>query len=145
MASCYAARPADSEMPLPWTPESDYSHVISRHLNMDKRVPTKYRCHDNDFQDRDPAELHEQRGYWGRWLFLQSVYAAIPCLLKYPFLLSIRLRNFRHTISQSVEPEYALCRLDGLLSQFARKQLLLVLRPYTRPLRRHYHDDPSSA
>lgn len=28
MASCYAARPADSETPPPWTPESDYSLVM---------------------------------------------------------------------------------------------------------------------
>lgn len=101
MASCYAARPADSNTPPPWKSESDYSHIMSRHLDIDSRVPTKYRWRENDFQDREPAELHEQRAYWGPWLFLQFVYAAIPCLLNHPFLLSMRLRNFRHTMPQS--------------------------------------------
>lgn len=101
MASCYAARPADSQTPPPWKSDSDYSHIMSRHLDIDSRVPTKYRWRENDFQDREPAELHEQRAYWGPWLFLQFVYAAIPCLLNHPFLLSMRLRNFRHTMPQS--------------------------------------------
>ncbi|KAK2601378.1 hypothetical protein N8I77_010833 [Diaporthe amygdali] len=101
MASCYAACPADSNTPPPWTSESDYSYIMSRHLDIDSRVPMKYRFHENNFQDREPAELHEQRGYWGPWLFVQFVYAAIPCLLNHPFLLSMRLRNFRHTMPQS--------------------------------------------
>ncbi|KAI3392052.1 hypothetical protein diail_6307 [Diaporthe ilicicola] len=102
MASCYAARPVDPSTPPPWKSESDYSHIMSRHLDIDSRVPAKYRWHENkDFQDREPAELHEQRGYWGPWLFGQFIYAAIPCLLNHPFLLSMRLRNFRHTMPQS--------------------------------------------
>lgn len=101
MASCYAARPADSSTPPPWKSESDYSHIMSRHLDIDSRVPTKYRWRENDFQDREPAELQRRRGYWGPWLFLQFVYAAIPCLLNHPFLLSMRLRNFRRTMPQS--------------------------------------------
>lgn len=103
MASCYAARPADSNTMPPWKPDSDYSHIMSRHLDIDSRVPTKYRWRENNFkfQDFESAELQEQRGYWGPWLFLQFVYAAIPCLLNHPFLLSMRLRNFRHTMPQS--------------------------------------------
>ncbi|POS81287.1 hypothetical protein DHEL01_v200337 [Diaporthe helianthi] len=103
MASCYAARPADSDTPPPWKSDSDYSHIMSRHLDIDSRVPTKYRWRENNFkfQDLDSAELQKQRGYWGPWLFLQFVYAAIPCLLNHPFLLSMRLRNFRHTMPQS--------------------------------------------
>lgn len=101
MASAYAACPADSNTPPPWKSESDYSQVMSRHLDIDSRVPLKYRWHENNFQDREPAELHEQRGYWGPWLFGQFVYAAIPCLLNHPFLLSMRLRNFRRTMPQS--------------------------------------------
>lgn len=101
MASCYAARPTDSNTPPPWKSDSDYSHIMSRHLDVDSRVPSKYRWHDNNFQDCELAELHENRGYWGPWLFLQFVYATIPCLLNHPFLLSMRLRNFRHTMPQS--------------------------------------------
>jgi hypothetical protein len=101
MASCYAARPADSSTPAPWKSDSDYSHIMSRHLDIDSRVPTKYRWRENNFEDRGPAELHAGRGYWGPWLFLQFVYAAIPCLLNHPFLLSMRLRNFRATMPQS--------------------------------------------
>lgn len=103
MASCYAARPADSNTLPPWKPDSDYSHIMSRHLDIDSRVPTKYRWRENNFkfQELESSELQEQRAYWGPWLFLQFVYAAIPCLLNHPFLLSMRLRNFRHTMPQS--------------------------------------------
>ncbi|KAH7126053.1 hypothetical protein EDB81DRAFT_203261 [Dactylonectria macrodidyma] len=101
MARAYAASHVDVDGPPPWTPDSDYSSVMLRHLEVDCKVPLKYRFAANDFGGHDIDALQSQRSYWGPWLFLQIIYAAIPCLLNHPFLLSMRLRNFRYTMPQS--------------------------------------------
>lgn len=101
MARAYAASYVSSDAPPPWNPDSDYSSVMLRHLEIDCKVPLKYRFAANDFSGHDIETLQSQRSYWGPWLFLQIMYAAIPCLLNHPFLLSMRLRNFRYTMPQS--------------------------------------------
>ncbi|KAH8686431.1 putative Zn(II)2Cys6 transcription factor [Ilyonectria robusta] len=101
MARAYAASYVSSDAPPPWNPDSDYSSVMLRHLEVDCKVPLKYRFAANDFAGHDIETLQSQRSYWGPWLFLQIMYAAIPCLLNHPFLLSMRLRNFRYTMPQS--------------------------------------------
>ncbi|KAK7402680.1 hypothetical protein QQX98_011543 [Neonectria punicea] len=101
MARAYAASHVGSDEPPPWSPESDYSSVLLRHLEIDCKVPLKYRFSGNDFGAHDLETLQQERSYWGPWLFLQFIYAAIPCLLNHPFLLSMRLRNFRYTMPQS--------------------------------------------
>ncbi|GKT89170.1 C6 transcription factor [Colletotrichum tofieldiae] len=45
-----------------------------------------------------PEALQAQRRYWMPFLFIQFVHETIPCLLNHPFLLSMRLRHFRHTM-----------------------------------------------
>lgn len=101
MARAYAASHVGSDAPPPWNPDSDYSSVMLRHLEVDCKVPLKFRFAANDFAGHDIETLQSQRSYWGPWLFLQIMYAAIPCLLNHPFLLSMRLRNFRYTMPQS--------------------------------------------
>ncbi|KAH7140171.1 hypothetical protein B0J13DRAFT_446269 [Dactylonectria estremocensis] len=101
MARKYAAfRVGPDEIP-PWNSQSDYSCIMQGHMDIDSLVPTKYRFSSDRFGDYDQDALHQRRDYWGPWLFIQFVYAAIPCLLNHPFLLSMRLRNFRHTMPQS--------------------------------------------
>ncbi|KAH8647737.1 hypothetical protein BX600DRAFT_484365 [Xylariales sp. PMI_506] len=101
MARAYAARLPDSETPPPWTPNSDYQIVTLRYLEIDSRVPLKYRFEANRIEDQDPEALQQHRDYWGPWLFLMVVFSAIPCLLNHPFLLSMRLRHFRHSLPHS--------------------------------------------
>lgn len=101
MVRMYAAHRVGPDTPPPWDPRSDYSAVTQRHLEVDCSVPLKYRFAANKFGDQTPEALQKNRHYWGPWLFLQFIYAAIPCLLNHPFLLSMRLRNFRHTMPQS--------------------------------------------
>ncbi|KAF7556393.1 hypothetical protein G7Z17_g1438 [Cylindrodendrum hubeiense] len=101
MARAYAASRVSADGPAPWTPDSDYSAVMLRHLEIDCKVPLKYRFAANDFGGHGIETLQSQRSYWGPWLFLQFIYAAIPCLLNHPFLLSMRLRSFRYTMPQS--------------------------------------------
>ncbi|KAK2612531.1 hypothetical protein QQS21_001469 [Conoideocrella luteorostrata] len=101
MARTYAARRVTSNALPPWNQHSDYSSIMHLHLEFDCRVPLKYRFAANQFAEQDQASLEQRRDYWGPWLFIQIVYAVIPCILNHPFLLSMRLKNFRHIIPQS--------------------------------------------
>lgn len=101
MARVYAASEVASDAAPPWNRQSDYSAVMQRHLDIDSHVPLKYRFYANRLSNKSPETLHEQRRYWGPYFFMQIIYAAIPCLLNHPFLLSMRLRNFRHTMPQA--------------------------------------------
>lgn len=101
LAMTYAASRVEQNAPPPWSPLSDYSIVTYRHIEFDSRVPLKYRYNANHFQNYTINELNRRRHFWGPWLFIQFLYLAIPCLLNHPFLLSMRLRNFRHIMPQS--------------------------------------------
>ncbi|RKL45614.1 hypothetical protein BFJ72_g3159 [Fusarium proliferatum] len=97
----YASRRVFSDTLPPWNPRSDYSQVTYRHLEIDCSVPLKYRFSANQIDKQTPESLQQNRGYWGPYLFTQFVYASIPVILNHPFLLSMRLRHFRHTMPQS--------------------------------------------
>ncbi|KKK18461.1 hypothetical protein P175DRAFT_0428866 [Aspergillus ochraceoroseus IBT 24754] len=101
LAMGYAASRVEPDAPPPWSPRSDYSIVTYRHMEFDSRVPLKYRYDANRFHEHRLHELNRRREFWGPWLFTQFLYLAIPCLLNHPFLLSRRLRSFRHTMPQS--------------------------------------------
>lgn len=102
MARAYAACRVSSRALPPWNQQSDYSCVMQMHLEFDCRVPLQYRfAANNKFMDLDQESIEQQRHYWGPWLYVQIVYSVIPCILNHPFLLSMRLRNFRHIIPQS--------------------------------------------
>ncbi|KAI9375493.1 hypothetical protein BJX61DRAFT_129432 [Aspergillus egyptiacus] len=101
MAMAYAASRVEPDAPAPWSPRSDYSIVTYRHMEFDSRVPLKYRYDANRFHEHRLHELNQRRDFWGPWLFTQFLYLAIPCILNHPFLLSRRLRSFRHTMPQS--------------------------------------------
>ena len=96
-----AARPTANRQQLPpWNPQSDYSSVMQRHLEFDSSVPLRFRFAANKFGEQSLEALQRDRAYWSPWLLMQMVYAAIPCLLNHPFLLSMRLRDFRRTMPQ---------------------------------------------
>jgi hypothetical protein len=97
----YASRRVFSDTLPPWNPRSDYSQVTYRHLEIDCSVPLKYRFSANQIDKQTPESLQQNRSYWGPYLFTQFVYASIPVILNHPFLLSMRLRHFRHTMPQS--------------------------------------------
>ncbi|KAE8362442.1 hypothetical protein BDV27DRAFT_18439 [Aspergillus caelatus] len=101
MARIYAAAQVGSEDPPPWEPQSDYSIVMLRNLELDCRFPLRYRFAKNNFGGVSPEALHQRRDYWGPWLFIQFIHAAIPTLINHPFLLSMRLKNFRHMMPQT--------------------------------------------
>ncbi|KAL2209882.1 hypothetical protein CC79DRAFT_1330330 [Sarocladium strictum] len=97
----YAAVSVGPDSPPPWSRQSDYSAVMQRHLELDTSIPLKYRFAANKFEEQSPETLQSDRHYWGPYVALQLVYATIPCVINHPFLLSMRLRNFRHTMPQA--------------------------------------------
>ncbi|OAA73463.1 hypothetical protein ISF_00364 [Cordyceps fumosorosea ARSEF 2679] len=101
MARSYAACRVSSDAPPPWNQHSDYSSVMNLHLEFDCRVPLRYRFAANKFAEQDAGDLERRRDYWGPWLYIQIIYALIPCIVNHPFLLSMRLKNFRQTLPQS--------------------------------------------
>ncbi len=101
MARAYAASQVSPDDPPPWDPQSDYSHVMLRNLELDCTFPLKYRFATNNFGDTAPEVLHEQRQYWGPWMLIQFLHAATPTLVNHPFLLSMRLKHFRHMMPQT--------------------------------------------
>ena len=100
-AMSYAASRVGPDSPPPWSPQSDYSTVTYRHVQFDSYTPLSHRYHAHHFQDYRLSELSQRRYWWCPWFFIQFLYATIPCLLNHPFLLSMRLRSFRHTMPQS--------------------------------------------
>ncbi|GJC83331.1 hypothetical protein ColLi_06169 [Colletotrichum liriopes] len=98
MARAYAASPVSPDAPPPWDSRSDYSRVLQAHHDMDCRAPQKFRFATNRVDKQAPEALQAQRRYWMPFLFIQFVHETIPCLLNHPFLLSMRLRHFRHTM-----------------------------------------------
>ncbi|KAJ5959552.1 uncharacterized protein N7479_006702 [Penicillium vulpinum] len=80
---------------------SDYAMINFRHCEHESLMPLRFRLHASRFQDHPSAELQARRDYWSPWLFFQLVWHAVPCLVNHPFLLSMRLRNFRRTMPQS--------------------------------------------
>ncbi|CAH0052324.1 unnamed protein product [Clonostachys solani] len=120
MARAYAASQANANDPPPWDSRSEFSEVMSRHLELDCLIPVKYRFRLNNMAEYDSETLLQNRGYWASFLFIQFVYSAIPCLLNHPFLLSLRLRHFRHTIPESfIQQSYEqLTRFMGWIIYF---------------------------
>lgn len=100
--SCnYAMNPVGVDTYPPWHPQSDYAMITYRHTEHESCMPLQFRLHASRFADYTPADLQANRDYWGPWLFFQIAWHAVPCLLNHPFLLSMRLRNFRRTMPQS--------------------------------------------
>ncbi|KAJ0147517.1 2-methylisocitrate lyase [Fusarium oxysporum f. sp. albedinis] len=127
LARAYAAMRIGPDSPPPWNPQSDYALVNLRNLELDCRFPLVYRFATNNFGEVPPEELQQRRDYWGPWIFIQFIHAAIPTLLNHPFLLSLRLKNFRHMIPQtfmyqsfdliSKHTAWTICYLDLLEQQ----------------------------
>ncbi|KAJ5452925.1 hypothetical protein N7445_001108 [Penicillium cf. griseofulvum] len=101
MACNYAASHVGVDAHPPWSPNSDYTMINFRHCEHESLMPLRFRLHASRFQDHPAAELQARRDYWSPWLFFQLVWHAVPCLVNHPFLLSMRLRNFRRTMPQS--------------------------------------------
>ncbi|KAJ5129603.1 uncharacterized protein N7515_005642 [Penicillium bovifimosum] len=101
MACKYAACHVGVDSHPPWSPYSDYTMINFRHCEHESFMPLRFRLHASRFQDHPSSSLKARRDYWSPWLSFQLVWHAVPCLVNHPFLLSMRLRNFRRTMPQS--------------------------------------------
>ncbi|KAJ9602024.1 hypothetical protein H2200_013384 [Cladophialophora chaetospira] len=94
----YAHRRGKAGGLAPWSSQSDYSEITAALMDSETRLPYKYRFRPARFADQDPVLLQENRVFWASWIFLQTLYHTVLCLLNHPLLLSLRLRNFRVTM-----------------------------------------------
>lgn len=101
LACKYAISHGTNDTKPPWHFQSDYTMISYWHTEHESCMPLRFRLHASRFSEHPPEDLQTNRDYWGPWLFFQIVWHAIPCLLNHPFLLSMRLRNFRRTMPQS--------------------------------------------
>jgi hypothetical protein len=110
----YARRRGKPSNLPPWSPQSEYSTILAQQMDFETRMPYIYRFKPAKFSQRSAEELHENRDFWGPWLFTQIVYHTNLCLLNHPLLISLRLRNFKSMI-----PEIFLQHTSDLISSHA--------------------------
>lgn len=97
-AARYAHRRyAPSTLP-PWSAQSEYSYITAQLMELETRLPYKYRFRPSRFADQESGEIERNRAFWAPWLFVQMIYHAIVCLLNHPLLMALRLRSFRVTM-----------------------------------------------
>ncbi|KAJ5225861.1 hypothetical protein N7468_007086 [Penicillium chermesinum] len=101
LACHYALNPVCADTQPPWSPQSDYSTINYWHTEHESCMPLRFRLHASRFSDFPLGEIQAHRDYWGPWFLFQIGWHAVQCILNHPFLLSMRLRNFRGTMPQS--------------------------------------------
>ncbi|KAH0843247.1 C6 transcription factor [Fonsecaea pedrosoi] len=95
------ARGSTSTLPA-WSPQSEYSQITADLMELETRLPYKYRFRPSRFQNQNYDQLEKHRDFWAPWIMLQLLYHTILCLLNHPLLLFLRLRNFRLTMVPEV-------------------------------------------
>ncbi|EXJ71327.1 uncharacterized protein A1O5_05133 [Cladophialophora psammophila CBS 110553] len=85
-----------------WSPQSEYSQITAELMEVETRLPYKYRFRPSRFLNQDHHELEQHRDFWASWILLQILYHTILCLLNHPLLLFLRLRDFRVTMVPEV-------------------------------------------
>ncbi|KAF2709368.1 hypothetical protein K504DRAFT_431849 [Pleomassaria siparia CBS 279.74] len=107
----YAWRRGKPSSVPPWSSKSEYSTIIAQLMDLETRMPYKYRFKPASFSQQPIEHLNAHRDYWGPWLFVQFLYHTNLCLLNHPLLMSLRLRNFKCVI-----PEIFLQHTSDLIS-----------------------------
>ncbi|OAP54272.1 hypothetical protein AYL99_11373 [Fonsecaea erecta] len=85
-----------------WSPQSEYSQITAELMELETRLPYKYRFRPSRFLNQDRHQLEKHRDFWASWVLLQVLYHTILCLINHPLLLFLRLRNFRVTMVPEV-------------------------------------------
>jgi hypothetical protein len=107
----YARRRGKPSALPPWSPQSEYSSIMTQQMEFETRMPYTHRFKPANFVSKSSEELQSNRDYWGPWLFIQFLYHTNQCLLNHPLILSLRLRTFRCVI-----PEIFLQHTSDLIS-----------------------------
>lgn len=98
MVRAYAAARVGADSLPPWSPQSDYALVMLRNLEFECRFPLKYRYATSKFGGMSSEALNLRRNYWASFFMTHFIHETTDILLNHPFLLSLRLRNFRHML-----------------------------------------------
>lgn len=77
-----------SYAPPPWSIESGYAIIGAHLMDLETKLPARHRFDLARFPDQENQQLHNNREYWGPWLYLQFTYHTIHNLLNHPFLYS---------------------------------------------------------
>ncbi|KIX04972.1 uncharacterized protein Z518_05844 [Rhinocladiella mackenziei CBS 650.93] len=101
-AARYAHRRGKPDNLPAWSTQSEYSQIMAQLMDLETRLPYKYRFRPAKFADQDSDQLKKHRSFWAAWVQLQILYHTILCLLNHPLLLSLRLRSFRLTMVPEV-------------------------------------------
>jgi hypothetical protein len=107
----YVKRRGKSNVFPPWSPQSEYSKIISLQMEVETRMSYTHRFKYANLAERSTEDLQSHRDYWGPWFLNQFLYHTVLCLLNHPLLLSLSLRNFRSMI-----PEIFLQHSSDLIS-----------------------------
>ncbi|KAJ5951584.1 uncharacterized protein N7479_009997 [Penicillium vulpinum] len=86
----YVSHCASGDSTPPWSLKSGYSAIGAHLMNIETKFPTSHRWDSVRFMDHSKEDLHQNRGYWSPWLYLQFTYHAIHSVLNHPFLYSWR-------------------------------------------------------
>jgi len=86
----YVSHCASGDPTPPWSLESGYSVIGAHLMNVETKFPTYHRWDSVRFIDHSTQDLHQNRGYWSPWVYLQFTYHAIHSVLNHPFLYSWR-------------------------------------------------------
>ncbi|KAM5378161.1 hypothetical protein ACJZ2D_004619 [Fusarium nematophilum] len=86
----YVFRCTEGVTKAPWQPDSDYTPLYSRLLDLEISWPASLRSEKANFADRTPQEVQENRDYWLPWLRIQVTYHALHSVLNHPFVYSFR-------------------------------------------------------
>ncbi|KAJ6167112.1 hypothetical protein N7470_002559 [Penicillium chermesinum] len=86
----YVSHCASGDPKPPWAVDSGYNIIGAHLMDIETKFPTAHRYDCARFQAQSQEELHENRGYWSPWLYLQFTYHAVRSVLNHPFLYSWR-------------------------------------------------------
>lgn len=101
MARSFAAATVSSEEAPPWSPQSEYSVIMLRLLEVDSLFPLRYRFARSNFSSTSLDTIQKHRDYWGAWFLVQFLHSAAAALANHPFLLSMRLKNYKRLMPQT--------------------------------------------
>lgn len=86
----YVSRCTQGLVHAPWRPDSDYTRLNARLLDLEVAYPRSLRYDRANFLDRESGEIQSDREYWLTWFRIQLTYHTFHSVLNHPFLYSFR-------------------------------------------------------
>ncbi|KAH6879452.1 hypothetical protein B0T10DRAFT_540596 [Thelonectria olida] len=132
----YISRCIEGFTKCPWQPDSDYTILCSRLLELEIKHPTSLSYNSVKFLDRLPQEVQSNRLDWLPWLRVQVTYHAVHCVLNHPFLYSVMAKAPRQKLGAntfwraSYEKALRHCTWISRLIRMAGEKGLQIADPF---------------